>query len=168
MSAGFDADVEAGLLSHDSAVEPNRQQEKSQVPHHSVNPVKGPAGQQNGKQRNEQRWHKDSLNRYTDLNKDPQNKRDHYLRPKDGKLGLVKVQLAPGFVARKSTVKETWTISPFQSESGIRDIPIGILKWTYQDVVEGNRDSSQLWWKYPIASIGLTFTVYLEPNPSFS
>lgn len=164
MSARFDADVEAGLLSHNSDVEPSRQKEKSQVPSHSVNSVKEQAGQKN-RNSNEQRWHKDSLNRYVDLNKDPQNKQDHCLRPKDGKLSVVKVQFAPGFVARKTPVKRTWSASEFKSESGIRDVPISILKWTYKDVVEGTRDTSQLWWKYPIASIGLTFTVCLQSDP---
>lgn len=109
---------------------------------------------------NTHRYHKDSLNRYVDLDKDPQNDKDHYLRPKDGKLGVVKVQLAPGFVPRKTVGTTTWTTSGFKSDSGIRDVPIGILKWAYRDYVEGQgRDTSQLWWKYPIAALGLTFTV---------
>lgn len=151
MPTGFDADVEAGLQDSSVPINPSLR-----------SPVQGETANNSSRATTRLRYHKDSLNRYTVLVEDEQSNQDHYLRPSDGKLDCVKVQVAPGFRSfeTKTESKRTWTAFPFLSDSGIRDIPIGILKWTYKDYVESKtRDTQGLWLKYSTAAILLTFTV---------
>ncbi|KAF3763154.1 hypothetical protein M406DRAFT_73783 [Cryphonectria parasitica EP155] len=160
MQTGFDTDIEAMPLGH-YMVAKGDVQDKG-VAHSTTNPVEIQRTSNDHSKLGKQRYHKDSLNRYIDLDEDPQNTQDHYLRPKDGKLGVVEVQIAPGFVARENPGTRTWIASDFTGDHGLRDVPISILRWAYRDIVEAKQpDTSQLWWKYPIASIGLTFTSWM-------
>ncbi|CAN8099553.1 unnamed protein product [Discula destructiva] len=160
MQTGFETDIEAVPLNQYMVGKADGQHAGVRE---SIRAVGFGGGAAAALKNHAQRYHKDSLNRYIDLDKDPNNDQDHYLRPTDGKLGVVRVQIAPGSaVSNRTGTRRTWTASSFDSSNGIRDIPIGILKWTYRDAVESRtRDSSQLWWKYPIASFGLLFTAWL-------
>lgn len=163
MPTTFEADVEAGLPDQGPAAEAGSQNQDSAVPNPSLrSPVQGETANSSSRATAKLRYHKDSLNRYTVLVENRRSNQDHYLRPKDGKLVSVRAQVAPGYryVETKTEKKRTWTAVPYFSDSGIRDIPIGILKWTYMDYVESKtRDSGGLVWKYPIAALLLTFTV---------
>lgn len=164
MPTGFDTDVEAGRLIQDPDARVGSQNQVPPVPNPSLgDPVQVKTGKNSNHTR--PRYHKDSLNRYTVLVQNEQSNQDHYLRPSDGKLDVVKVQIAPGFRSFEVTTggKRTWTAIPFSSDGGIRDVPIGILKWAYKDYVESKtRDTEGLVLKYPIAAILLTFTVRLH------
>lgn len=110
------------------------------------------------------RYHKDSLNRYVFLGSSNQ---DHYLQPSDGKLALLNVQMAPKkhslylpLPPRTGIETRTWQTFYFWGQGGIRDIPVSILKWTYQESVENEHSGNNLLpYKYPLAAILLTFTV---------
>lgn len=80
--------------------------------------------------------HRDSLNRYTSNQGDDSDK-DHYLKPDDGKLGLLRVQRAKGYI-RPDGLVTTWDDpiepNPFkQLWEDFRDSPTRILTWTYDD-----------------------------------
>lgn len=158
MPTGFDTDVEAGCLLQDLA----SQDEVSLAPNRSLGDPVQVKTVNNSNHATRPHYHKDSLNRYTVLTRNKQSIQDHYLRPSDGKLSAVKVQIAPGLQAfeTKTEGKRTWTAIPFSSNNGICNIPIGILKWTYKGYVESKtRNAGGLVLKYPIAAILLTFTV---------
>ncbi|KAJ3564391.1 hypothetical protein NPX13_g7864 [Xylaria arbuscula] len=118
--------------------------------------------------------HKDSLNRYVQI-QDTDKYKDHYLNPDDGKLVLLRVQCAKDY-SRDETLVTTWDdpIKPrplVYAWKALRKSPKKILTWTYNDrlrekgVSEGSLpafgisyDRSEIYWKYPIASLFLTFT----------
>jgi hypothetical protein len=80
--------------------------------------------------------HKDSLNRYTRVS-DRNRGNDHYLQPEDGKLGLLRVQRAPGY-SRHAGLRTTWMDpeepGPFKLFwTWLQDTPRNVVTWTYDD-----------------------------------
>jgi hypothetical protein len=86
------------------------------------------------------RHHKDSMQRYTDV--DWAADQDHYLRAEDGKLKLLRVQMAPGY--KQPTLgkfNRTWSlprdVSGFRSLwRSVSNAPRGIVRWTFSDSVK--------------------------------
>ncbi|KAI0424597.1 hypothetical protein F5Y09DRAFT_323956 [Xylaria sp. FL1042] len=118
--------------------------------------------------------HKDSLNRYVRVASTEKYK-DHFLNPEDGKLLLLRVQCAEDY-HRSPTLITTWS-DPLKRHpvvrgwKGFREFPRNILTWTYNDwlrqksVLDGSLpklgtpyNRSEIYWKYPIASLLLTLT----------
>ncbi|KAI1351200.1 hypothetical protein F5Y01DRAFT_315056 [Xylaria sp. FL0043] len=118
--------------------------------------------------------HKDSLNRYVRIASTEKNK-DHFLNPGDGKLVLLRVQCAKNYHRNPSLIT-TWSDPPQphplpQAWKEFRDLPRNILTWTFNDllreksVLDGSLpklgtpyNRSEIYWKYPIASLILTLT----------
>ncbi|KAI3331629.1 hypothetical protein HD806DRAFT_165665 [Xylariaceae sp. AK1471] len=141
-----------------------------------------PAPEQHGEPRHQhhivagnRQDHKDSLNRYIQV-EDREKDMDHYLNPEDGKLALLRVQCAENY-HRDPGLVTTWS-SPLELHplvhawKAFRESPKSILTWTYNDrlrersILDGSLSSSRkpynpsdLYWKYPIASLLLTLTV---------
>jgi hypothetical protein len=86
------------------------------------------------------RHHKDSMQRYTDV--DWAANLDHYLCAEDGKLKLLRVQMAPGY--KQPTLGKfdrTWSLprdlNGFQSLwRSVSNAPRGIVRWTFSGGVK--------------------------------
>ncbi|KAJ8124371.1 hypothetical protein O1611_g9269 [Lasiodiplodia mahajangana] len=118
--------------------------------------------------------HKDSLNRYVQVEEKEKDK-DHYLNPDDGKLMPLRVQRVNDY-RRDPSLLTTWSdpleLNPFvQAWKSFRESPWSILTWTYKNQVrergflEGSLSQrgtpynrNDIYWKYPIACLLLTFT----------
>lgn len=80
--------------------------------------------------------HKDGLHRYADAKPEFKNK-DHFLQADDGKLEVLRVQVAPNNRFSKS-LKTTWerpeVENPFKALwRGFRNAPRDIVTWTFND-----------------------------------
>ncbi|ORY14631.1 hypothetical protein BCR34DRAFT_223885 [Clohesyomyces aquaticus] len=112
--------------------------------------------------------HKDSMHLYAKVEDNDLNY-DYYLRANDGKLEVLRVQLAP--VKRTSNQQQdstdlpkTWKrpkeVDPFlRFWRFLRNAPREIVTWTYNGS-RNQKDGEELsmYLKYPIASIALTYT----------
>jgi hypothetical protein len=91
------------------------------------------------------RHHKDSMQRYTSVNHDED--QDHFLNPEDGKLGLLKVQLAPGFT-QVGTYTKTWSVPPEANPfkrgwRAYRNAPRGVIRWTFGDTMRPRKSKAK-------------------------
>jgi hypothetical protein len=129
------------------------------------------------------RHHKDSMQRYTSINQDES--ADRFLNPEDGKLGLLKVQLAPGYKqTHGGKYPKTWRL-PNEINSfkrgwhAYRNAPRRIIRWTFGSHMSSKKSKSHtriayqmdfnipaagdnesaIYYKYPIACIALLVTV---------
>lgn len=89
------------------------------------------------------RQHKDSMQRYTSVSRD-ENK-DRYLNPEDGKLGMLKVQLAPGYKQMNlGKYPKTWTlpdeVNPLKRGwRAYRNAPRRIIRWTFGSTLSSRK-----------------------------
>ncbi|KAL5114122.1 hypothetical protein ACEQ8H_008006 [Pleosporales sp. CAS-2024a] len=112
------------------------------------------------------RQHKDSMQRYTSVDGDQDC--DHYLDAHDGKLRLLKVQVAPGlrhkgFGADEKSWSAPAKVGAFtRSWRAVQDAPIRITRWTYAISLATDKKGASkagLFLRYPVACIALMFTV---------
>jgi hypothetical protein len=97
------------------------------------------------------RQHKDSMQRYSSVFRDED--KDRYLRAEDGKLGLLKVQLAPGYTQDNlGEYSRTWSL-PRRGGAinaikrmwrNFRNAPKAIVRWTYGSTLGSKRSEFDL------------------------
>jgi hypothetical protein len=93
--------------------------------------------------------HKDGLNRYSEIAEDNQGK-DHYLRPDDGKLDILRVQQTPDN-HRQTDIPTTWEPPPALGRvkalsRAYLNTARAIMTWTFNDYVKAKfkRDNGRM------------------------
>ncbi|CZR69076.1 uncharacterized protein PAC_18977 [Phialocephala subalpina] len=108
--------------------------------------------------------HKDGLHRYADAKPEHRNK-DHFLQADDGKLEVLRVQLAPNNRTSQN-LKTTWERPKVENQfkvlwRGFRDAPRDIVTWAYNDSLKSDTPQPDIYFKYPVACLVLTLTALI-------